>query len=138
MDELINIDETSKSFLPYPTSTLSPKIVPNDLTSFKSRGISQVERELSQKLTELREQYVEAIDQYNWNKLIYESKIQFEPVLGQVYHLYEIHGEYILSMIDPSEWHQKFVGSFRLNIDKQWESIELAEHLDKDRLFETI
>ena len=40
----------SGAFMPYPVSTLSPRIVPNDLTNFKSRGISKVERELEQKL----------------------------------------------------------------------------------------
>ena len=69
------------AYLPYPTSTLSPKIVPNDLSTFKSRGISQVERELQQKLIEIREEYIEVVDHYNWNKLVYESEINFEPVI---------------------------------------------------------
>ena len=49
----------SRAFLPYPVSTLSPPIIPNDLTSFKSRGISQVERELQQKLKETEQKLSE-------------------------------------------------------------------------------
>ena len=80
----------SRAFLPYPASTLSPRIVPADLSSFKSRGISEVERDFQQKLAELREQYLKAIDHFNWNKLVYEADIRFEPVVGGVYHLYQI------------------------------------------------
>ena len=73
--------------MPYPVSTLSPKIIPNDLSSFKSRGISEVERELQQKLTEIREEYLAAIDHFNWNKLIYEADINFEPIVVGSYFL---------------------------------------------------
>ena len=83
----------SQAFLPYPISTLSPPIIPNDLTSFKSRGISQVERDLQQKLKEIRETYLATIDHFNWNKLVYEADIQFEPIIGGTYHLYDAWSE---------------------------------------------
>ena len=121
--------------MPYPVSTLSPRIVPNDLTNFKSRGISKVERELEQKLLEMREEYVRAIDAFNWNKLIYEAEIRFEPVIGQTYYLYEIRQSYTLSMVPPEEWIYPCLGTFRLNADQQWEPIEIAENIDRARLF---
>lgn len=121
--------------MPYPVSTLSPRIVPNDLTNFKTRGISKVERELEQKLIEMREQYIRTIDQFNWNKLLYEADINFEPVIGQSYHLYQIRGGYTLSMIPPSEWMYQHLGSFRLNADQQWEPIEISPEVDKQALF---
>jgi len=125
----------SGAFMPYPVSTLSPKIVPNDLTSFKTRGISKVERELEQKLIEMREQYIRTIDQFNWNKLLYEAEINFEPVIGQSYHLYEIRKKYTLSMIPPEEWIYPLLGTFRLNADQQWEPLEVQEGIDKEKLF---
>jgi len=123
------------AFMPYPISTLSPPIVPNDLTNFKTRGISKVERELEQKLIEMREQYIRTIDQFNWNKLLYEANINFEPVIGQTYHLYEIRGKYTLSMISPEDWIYPSLGTFRLNADQQWDPIELNPEVDKARLF---
>jgi len=119
--------ETRAAFMPYPSSRLAARIVPQDLTSFKTRGISRVERELQQELVELRERYLSVIDAFNWNKLIYESQIGFEPVIGECYHLYEIRGSYQLSMISPHEWHQKWVGSFRLNADGRWQMDEVAD-----------
>ncbi len=127
--------QLSKAFIPYPTSTLSPKIVPNDLTSFKTRGLSSVERDLNQRLKELHEDYVRAVEHFNWNKLVYEAEINFEPIIGETYHLYEMRGKKILSMIDPAEWSQKHIASFRLNIDRQFEMTETGQNIDRRALF---
>lgn len=117
-------EKPSSAYLPYPVSTLSPRIVPTDLSSFKSRGISEVERDLQQKLVELRETYLEAIDHFNWNKLVYEAEISFEPVVGETYHLYETRGRRLLSMISPKEWPMPHLASVRLNVDRQWQIVE--------------
>ena len=121
--------------MPYPVSTLSPKIVPTDLSSFKSRGISEVERELQQKLTEIRETYLAAIDHFNWNKLIYEADINFEPIIGQTYHLYEVRGRKLLSMISPEQWHHKHLATVRLNVDRQWKLEVISDEIDQKALF---
>ncbi len=128
----------SRAFLPYPVSTLSPPIIPNDLTSFKSRGISQVERDLQQKLQEIRESYLATIDHFNWNKLVYEADIQFEPIIGGTYYLYEMRGRHLLSMISPDEWAQKHLATVRLNMDRQWKIVETAADVDSRELFGTV
>lgn len=125
----------SRAFLPYPVSTLSPPIVPNDLTSFKSRGISEVERDLQQKLQEIRETYLRTIDHFNWNKLVYEADIQFEPIVGGTYHVYEVRGRRMLSMIAPEEWGQKHLATVRLNVDRQWKIVETGPGVDSRMLF---
>lgn len=126
MDELSLEAPKSGAFLPYPVSTLSPKIVPNDLTSFKSRGLSQVEHDLQVKLEEMRQEYIKTIEHFNWNKLVYEADIQFEPIIGEVYHLYRMRQKTILSMIGPDQWSQPHLATFRLNLDRQWELIEAS------------
>lgn len=127
----------SAAFLPYPVSTLGPPIVPNDLTSFKSRGISQVERDLRQKLEEIRELYLQTIDHYNWNKLVYEAEIQFEPVTGGVYHLYEMGNRRMLSMISPDQWSHRHLATVRLNLDRQWKIVATGEGVDPREIFGT-
>ena len=127
----------SRAFLPYPVSTLSPPIIPNDLTSFKSRGISQVERDLQQELQEIRETYLATIDHFNWNKLVYEADIQFEPIIGGTYHLYEMRGRKMLSMISPDEWPQKHLATVRLNMDRQWKIVATGSGVDSRELFGT-
>lgn len=125
----------SRAFMPYPVSTLSPPIVPNDLTSFKTRGISQVERDLRQKLTEIREDYLRAIDHFNWNKLVYEAEIRFEPVVGETYHLYDMGGRRALSMISPEQWPHRHLATVRLNYDRQWLVVETGEGVGNTELF---
>jgi len=124
---LVNDGPSKNAFMPYPVSRLAPRIVPQDLTNFKTRGIGRVERELQQELIELREKYLAVIDAFNWNKLIYEAAIGFEPVCGEVYHLYDINNEFTLSMVEPSEWAQRWIGSFRLNADGRWLPVEVSE-----------
>jgi hypothetical protein len=123
------------AYLPYPSSTLSPRIVPTDLSSFKSRGVSQVERDLQQKLVELRETYLEAIDHFNWNKLVYESEINFEPVVGETYHLYESRGRRVLSMIAPGQWPMRFLATVRLDVDRQWKVEKTADDINVEEFF---
>jgi hypothetical protein len=125
----------SRAFMPYPVSTLSPPIIPTDLTSFKSRGISEVERDLQQKLTEIREQYLRAIDHFNWNKLVYEAEIRFEPIVGGTYHLYEMSDRRALSMIGPDQWPHKHLATVRLNVDRQWQIVETGRDVDSRDLF---
>ncbi len=137
-ESVIGTDEKpSGAFLPYPTSTLSPSIVPNDLTSFKTRGVSQVERDLQQKLVEIREQYVTAITHFNWNKLAYEADINFEPVVGQTYYIYHARGRNLLSMISPEQWFQKHLATLRLNVDRQFELVETGPNVVEAELFAT-
>lgn len=128
-------NKPSAAFLPYPVSTLGPPITPTDLTSFKSRGISQVERDLREKLEEIREVYIQTIDHYNWNKLVYEADIQFEPIVGGIYHLYEVKGRKMLSMISPDQWSNRHLATVRLNFDRQWKVVEVASGVDSREFF---
>jgi hypothetical protein len=129
------VSKPSRSFLPYPASTLSPRIVPTDLSSFKARVISEVERDLQQKLLEIRELYLQTIDHFNWNKLIYEADIQFEPVIGQTYHLYQLRDRRMLSMVSPDQWSQKHLATVRLNVDRQWKIVETGPDVHPTDLF---
>ena len=124
-----------RAFMPYPVSTLSPPIIPNDLTSFKTRGISEVQRDLQLKLSEIREQYLQAIDHFNWNKLVYEAEIRFEPIIGGIYHLYEIRGKRTLSMVSPGQWPYKHLATVRLNLNRQWLVVETGPNVEPEDLF---
>jgi hypothetical protein len=61
--------------------------------------------------------------------LIYDAKLNFSPVINQVYYLYENKdGTHILSMVAPKEWGKKlpfksFVASVKLLADHTWKEI---------------
>lgn len=121
----------SRRYLPYPDSRLSPRIMPLDLTSHKSRGIDSVQRCFQARLGELHREYLELLDQFNWNKLIYEARYGFEPAVGQSYHLYRTAEGHALSMIEPERWPGKpWIGTFRLRVDGQWEAVAVAPEFD--------
>ncbi len=109
------------SMLPYATSVGAPAIRIDDLVSWKSRGITSVNKELELKFNELKSQYQSLVEEFEWNELVYTAKFSFEPVIGEIYHLYKSNdGSNFLSLIGPYEWNREHVGTFKLNSDKKW------------------
>ncbi len=107
--------------LPYATNVGAPVIRIDDLVSWKSRGISTVNKEFESKFNELKTQYQNLIQEFEWNELVYSAKFSFEPVVGEIYHLYNNdEGIHFLSLIAPQEWNKEHLGTFKLNSDKKW------------------
>ena len=107
--------------LPYATSVGAPAIRIDDLVSWKSRGITSVNKELAGKFDELKMQYQNLVEEYEWNELVYTAKFAFEPVIGEIYHLYVgKDGTNFLSLIGPLEWNREHIGTFKMNSDKKW------------------
>jgi hypothetical protein len=71
---------------------------------------------------------------------VYSSDMGFEPVVGQIYHLYvRKNGQRALSLIGPNEWggrspFEAFATSVRLLGDKTWESVGSPETSSGDTL----
>lgn len=111
----------NSNILPYATNVGAPAIRIDDLVSWKSRGITNVNKEFQSKFNELQLQYQQLVEEFEWNELVYSSKFSFEPVVGEIYHLYRnTNGENFLSLICPSEWRKEHIGTFKLNSDKKW------------------
>jgi hypothetical protein len=52
-------------------------------------------------------------------RTVYSAKFSFEPVIGEIYHLYrDAAGVNFLSLISPLEWNREHIGTFKLNSDK--------------------
>jgi hypothetical protein len=109
------------NILPYATNVGAPVIRVDDVVSWKSRGIDNVNKELGNKFNELRIQYQKLMEEYEWNELVYSAKFSFEPVIGEIYHLYrDANAVNFLSLIGPLEWNKEHIGTFKLNSDKKW------------------
>jgi hypothetical protein len=77
----------------------------------KSRG-TNVNKELELKFNELKLQYQQLMEEYEWNELVYSAKFSFEPVIGEIYHLYrDAAGVNFLSLISPQEWNKEHIGT---------------------------
>jgi len=107
--------------LPYPHHIGSAPIKPESTSSFVNRGVNKVNHEFKNRFERLRKEYESLLEEYDWNKVIYESDLRFEPVVGEIYHLYQTDGKKFISLIGPDEWNKEYLGSFKLNSDLKWE-----------------
>lgn len=126
-DNVVFNEKTQKydaALKPYGTSVGAPVITPIDTVSWKNRSINKVNHKVEAKYLELRAEYEKMMQEYEYNKLIFNSKFNFEPIIGQVYHLYKReNGETFLSIIEPTYFKLEAMGSFYLNVDQIWEKI---------------
>ena len=110
-----------RSLLPYGSNVGAPAIKPDNINSWKTIGVIKVNQQLSTKFEELKAEYLKLVEEYKWNELIYKSKFNFEPVIGNLYHLYIGNdGEPFLSLITPSQWNRECIGSFKLSSEQKW------------------
>ena len=122
-DNIVFSDEKgyNANILPYATTVGAPVIKTDDVVAWKNRGIHNVNKELENKFNELKLQYQKLMEEYHWNELVYNAKFSFEPVIGEIYHLYTGHdGINFLSLISPQEWNKEHIATFKLNSDKKW------------------
>lgn len=111
--------------LPYGTNVSAPSIKPVDLTTFKKNGLDKVNKVFDRRYKEIVEQAETLQKSFLITQTVYESKYKFEPIIGEIYHLYEdLDSEYSLSIISPSEWNKKHVYSVVLNSDMTWTKID--------------
>ena len=110
------------SILPYGSNVGAPSITTNDLSIWKNRGISSYNHILKSKVEKIKVEYESLLKEYKDNELLYNAKYDFEPNIGEVYHLYEKQNkdEIFLSIIPPHTWKRKHLGSFKLNSEKVW------------------
>lgn len=118
-------DEKSQTYnaalKPYATNVGAPVITTVDTIAWKNRNIHKVNKHISAKYKELKAQYEAMMTVYEYNNLIYASKFNFEPLMGETYHLYRhTNSDTFLSMIAPEECNFDFVGSFYLDAELVW------------------
>jgi hypothetical protein len=107
--------------LPYGSNVSAPAIRTEDIDAWKQRGINKVNKQLSTKFEELKEEYKKLVQEFQWNELVYTAKFAYEPVIGETYHLYVGNtGAPFLSLIGPNEWNREHIGSFRLDSNQKW------------------
>ena len=124
--DLVVFNEETKQYdaalKPYGTSASSPVIKPLNTATWRNDGVQRVNKQFKSKFDEVRKEYEELLQKFEYNDLVYNSKFSFEPNIGEVYHLYNNRKkESFLSIISPNQCSFDYLGSFRLNSDKMWE-----------------
>ena len=107
--------------MPYGTNIGAPSIKPDNIENWKNSKIIKVNKEFLNRYESLKKQYDELIEEFKWNDIIYGSKFNFEPVVGETYHLYYGQtGKKFLSLIEPNQLNKEHIGTFTLNFDNKW------------------
>ena len=126
-DSVVFNTETQKydaALKPYATNVGAPVITTTDTNAWKNRSINKINHKVGAKYLELKAEYEKMMQEFEYNNLIFESKFTFEPIIGEVYHLYKRkNGDSFLSIIAPEQCRFNALGSFYLNADHIWEKI---------------
>ncbi len=126
-DSVVFNRETQKydaALKPYATNVGAPVITTTDTNAWKNRSINKINHKVEAKYLELKAEYEKMMQEFEYNNLIFESKFTFEPIIGEVYHLYKrTNGDSFLSIIAPEQCRFNALGSFYLNADHIWEKI---------------
>lgn len=121
------------SVLPYASAVGSVVIRPTEEGVIKHKALQAMEEQTNMQLDQIRQQIEllakqaqEIRKRRELSMMIYQAKINFQPVIGQIYHLYEKHdNSCILSLIAPEEWghsmpFKNFISSVKLLADHTW------------------
>ena len=107
--------------LPYGSNVGAPSIKVDNIESWKNSKVIKVNKEFNNRYESLKKEYEKLVEDFKWNDTVYRSKFNFEPVVGETYHLYYgQNGNTFLSLIEPNQWSREHIGSFTLNYDNKW------------------
>jgi len=110
--------------LPYATNIGAPVIIPDNISTWKNEKILKTNHYFNKKYDEIKKEYEKLVEEFEWNKVVYGSNYNFQPIIGEKYHLYRRNnGEMFLSLIEPNSWKQEYVGTFEMDSDNKWKKI---------------
>lgn len=112
----------NSNILPYGTNIGAPSISPSGVSAWKTQSITSFNHTFNNKIELIKKDYQRLIDEYNINEMLYKAKMSFEPLVGEVYHLYQDSNneDAFLSLIPPNSWKKTHLGSYKLNHEKLW------------------
>lgn len=120
MDKPDNVAD-NPGILPYGSNIGAPAIKLENIGGWKQKNVEKVNKRIVQRYQELNEEIQKLVQEYEINQLVYGAKFNFEPVVGEIYHLYNgKDGISFLSLISPTEWNQPYIGSFKLDSENKW------------------
>jgi hypothetical protein len=123
--------------LPYAHTVGGAIIKPIDKGRVKGLAVEAMHEQTNQQLDQIRKQVELLMQQaqsiYNRvdiSERIYQADVNFKPLIGHTYHLYERKNTTeVLSMVGPEEWGRRspytFVATVKLLADHTWEILEI-------------
>ena len=134
-NEYTNVEVYHKqmSVLPYASGVSSAVIRPTKEGVIRHRALTAMNEQTNMQLNQIREQIEllarqaqQIVSRKELSMKFYDAKLNFKPLIGNTYHLYQNHdNSYLLSMVSPKEWgstgpFKEFVASAKLLADHTW------------------
>jgi hypothetical protein len=132
----IEVYHKQMSVLPYASSISGVAIRPTKEGVIRHQALKAMEEQTNMQLDQIKEQIEllarqaqEIVKRKELSLMIYDAKLNFRPVIGHIYHLYQKNDDsYILSMISPQEWgdggpFKQFIASAKLLADHTWTEV---------------
>jgi hypothetical protein len=127
-DQVVFNEATQKydaALKPYATNLGAPAIEITDTTTWKNKNIYKANKQIQAKYLELKAEYDKMMQELEYNNLVYNARFNFEPIIGETYHLYtDKNNEPFLSIIAPKDCNFDYVGSFYLNSEQLWKKTQ--------------
>jgi hypothetical protein len=125
------------SVLPYSASVSGAVIKANEEGVIRHKALTAMEEQTNMQLEQIRKQIEllalqaqEIQMRKELSMIIYNAKLNFQPVIGHVYYLFEKQdGSHVVTMISPREWgggagpYKKFLAQVKLLADHTWVEI---------------
>ena len=125
------------SVLPYSASVSGAVIKPTEQGVIRHKSLTAMEEQTNMQLDQIRKQVEllalqaqEIQSRKELSMIIYDAKLSFQPIIGQIYHLYEkLDSTYFLSMVSPNEWgraatkHKAHLAKVQLLADHTWKEV---------------
>jgi hypothetical protein len=122
------------SVLPYSASVAGALIKPTEEGVIRHKALTAMEEQTNMQLGQIRKQIEllalqaqEIQKRKELSLLIYSAKLNFSPVIGQTYFMYEKADDtHLLSLVSPREWgggsgpYKRFVAAVKLLADHTW------------------
>ena len=109
--------------LPYSSSLSGPIIEIPNIDAFKKKGVDKVSKQFQAELSDLQEKIKSFVSIAADTQQVYSAHFKFEPVVGEVYFLYQGKKKTFLSLVEPNQWNKEHLGTFRLNSEYKWERL---------------
>ncbi len=122
-DRVVWDEEEQRYFaklLPYASSLSGPIIEVPNVDAFKKKGVDTVSKQFQAELKDLQDRIKSFVTTASETQKVYQAHFKFEPIVGEVYHLYKGKEHDFLSLVEPKEWDKEHLGSFRLNSEYKW------------------
>lgn len=127
------------SGLEYPHHRGSAIVKSEDKGKIKGRAMAAMEQQTNRQMDQIQEQ-IELLakqakklqSRVEISETIYQAKMNFEPLVGHNYFLYETdEHHYILSLLSPEEWGRSLPHMYKAKVsllaDHTWDVLDLNE-----------